>query len=72
MSQFPQDFDRWQVREVITNNAGGKKAAILDEHEGPTPFTTGILKSPFDASGYNDVDATRVDLCLDTDAQLSE
>ena len=35
-------------------------------------FTTGIQRAPFDASGYNDPDASRVGLCIEADAQLSE
>ena len=72
MGQFPQNVDKWQVCEPIANKAGGKTAAILDEHGGPISFTTGILRAPFDASGYNDPDATRVGLCLEADAELSE
>ena len=72
MGQFPQHVVSWQVCEPIANKAGGKTAAILDEHGGPISFTTGILRAPFDASGYNDPDATRVGLCLEADAELSE
>jgi hypothetical protein len=70
MAQFPRNVD-WQVCEAIANKAGGKTAAVLDEQGGPLSFTTGILRAPFDASGYNDPDATRVGLCLEADAQLS-
>ena len=72
MGQFPLHVQKWQICKPIANKAGGKTAAILDEHGGPISFTTGILRAPFDASGYNDPDATRVGLCLESDAQLSE
>jgi hypothetical protein len=71
MAQFPRNVDKWQVCEAIANKAGGKTAAVLDESGGPLSFTTGILRAPFDASGYNDPDATRVGLCLEADAELS-
>ena len=35
-------------------------------------MTMVILRAPFDASGYNDPDATRVGLCLEGDAELSQ
>ena len=72
MAHFPKNVDKWQVCDAIANKAGGKTAAILDESGGPISFTTGILRAPFDASGYNDPDATRVGMCLEADAQLSE
>ena len=72
MGQHPRNVDKWQVCEPIATKAGGKTAAILDENGGPICFTTGILRAPFDASGYNDPDATRVGLCLEADAELSE
>ena len=71
MGQFPRNADKWQICEPIVNKAGGKTAAILDENGGPICFTTGILRSAFDASAYNDPDATRVSLCLEADAELS-
>ena len=71
MGQFPQNVEKWQICEPIANKAGGRTAAILDENGGPISFTTGILRAPFDASGYNDPDASRVGLCLEADAQLS-
>jgi hypothetical protein len=71
MGQFPRHVETWQLCETITHKAGGKTAAILDESGGPICFTTGILRAPFDASGYNDPDATRVSLCLEADAELS-
>ena len=71
MGQFPRNVDKWQLCEPIANKAGGKTAAILDENGGPISFTTGILRAPFDACGYNDPDATRVGLCLEADAEFS-
>ena len=69
---LPQSIVKWQICEPVTNNAGGKTAAILDENNSPNGFTTSILKAPFDASSYNDPEASRVGLCLEADAQLSE
>ena len=72
MGQFPRNVDSWQVCEPIATKAGGKTAAILDEDGSPICFTTGVLRSPFDASGFQDPDATRVGLCLEADSELSE
>ena len=55
----------------MISKAGGKTCAILYEGA-PISFTTSILRSPFDASGYNDPDASRVGLCLEADEELVE
>ncbi len=72
MSSLPQIFEKWQICEPVANKAGGKTAAILDEKGGPISFTTNILRSPFDASGYSDPDASRVSLSLEADEDLVE
>ena len=72
MGQFPRNVDKWQICELVANKAGGKTAAILDENGGPISFTTGILRAPFDASGYNDPKASRVSLSVEAEAELSE
>ena len=69
---LPQNVDKWVLREPVANKAGGKTAAILDDKGGPISFTTSVLRSPFDASGYNDPDASRVSLCLEADEELVE
>ena len=69
---LPHNVDQWQIHEPVANKAGGKTAAILDDKGGPISFTTSVLRSPFDASGYNDPDASRVSLCLEADAELVE
>ena len=69
---MPQIFEKWQICEPVANKAGGKTAAILDEKGGPISFTTNILRSPFDASGYSDPDASRVSLSLEADEDLVE
>ena len=69
---LPQNIEKLQICEPVANKAGGKTAAILDEKGGPISFTTNILRSPFDASGYNDPDASRVSLCLEADEELVE
>ena len=71
MGQFPENVDNWQVCAPIANKAGGRTAAILDEHARSICFTKGILRTPFDVSGYNDPDASRVGLCLEADAKIS-
>ena len=72
MHEFAPNFQEWQICEPVANKAGGKTAAILDEKGGPISFTTDTLRSPFDASGYNDSDASRVSLCLEADEDLVE
>ena len=42
----------------------------MNENGGPISFTTNILRSPFDASSYNDPDASRVNLSLEVDNEL--
>ena len=70
---LPQSIVKWQIcGEPVTNKAGGKTAAILDENNSPICFTTSILKAPFDASSYNDPEANRVGLRLEADTQLSQ
>jgi len=69
---LPRNFDKWQICEPVANKAGGKTCAILDEKGGPISFTTNILRSPFDGTGYNDPEASRVSLCLEADEELVE
>ena len=70
--QAPQDVQNWQIGQPATNKAGGKTASILDGEGGPVVFTTNVLRCPFDAVGYNDPDATRVNLCLEADTALAD
>jgi len=72
MSLLPRSIDKWQICEPVANKAGGKTCAILDEKGGPISFTTNVLRSPFDGTGYNDPDASRVSLCLEADEELME
>ena len=72
MSLLPRNIDKWQICEPVANKAGGKTCAILDEKGGPISFTTNVLRSPFDGTGYNDPDASRVSLCLEADEELME
>ena len=72
MGQFLRNVYKWQICEPIANKAGGKTAAIPNENGGPVSFITCFLRAPFDASGYNDLDASRVGLCLEADAELLE
>ncbi len=69
MTQLPGNIDKWQIREPVSNKVGGKTAAILDENGGPIVFIT-CGRSPFDASGYSDPEASRVGLCLEADSSL--
>ena len=69
---LPKNIDKWQIHEPSANKAGGKTAAILDDKGGPICFTSAVLSSPFDASGYNDPDASRVSLCVEADEELVE
>ncbi len=52
--------------------SGGKTCAILDGNGSPIALTTNVLRSPFDASCYNDPDASRVNLCAEADEELVE
>ena len=68
----PQNIDQWKICEPVSNKAGGKTCAILDGNGNPIALTTNLLRSPFDASGYDDPDASRVNLCLEADEELVE
>ena len=70
MTELPRNIDKWQICEPVSNKAGGKTAAILDERGGPITLSTGILRSPFDASGFQDPESSRVSLCLEADSEL--
>ncbi len=69
---LPENIDKWQIHEPVANKAGGKTAAILDEKGGPICFTSAVLRSPFDISGYSDPEASRVSLCVEADGELVE
>ena len=71
---LPKNIDKWQIHEPVANKAkaGGKTAALLDETGGLICFTSAVLRSPFDASGYNDPQASRVSLCVEADGELVE
>ena len=69
---LPQNIDKWQICEAVTSKGGGKAAAVLDGKGSPITFTTNILRSPFDATGFQDPEASRVSLCLEADEELVE
>ena len=55
----------WQILEVQPTKSGGKSAAIVGPKCEPVCITFPVLKSPFDASAYNDETASRVNLTLE-------
>ena len=66
---LPIDFTNWQICETQTSKSGGKTAAVLGKGGEPICFTLPALRSPFDASAYNDETATRVNLSLEVGAE---
>ena len=66
---LPIDFANWQICEAQTSKSGGKTAAVLGAKGEPICFTLPALRSPFDASAYNDETATRVNLSLEVDPE---
>ena len=55
----------WQILEVQPTKSGGKSATIVGPKCEPICITFPALKSPFDASAYNDESASRVNLTLE-------
>ncbi len=62
---LPTNFAEWTICEPVASKSGGKTAAVLGKGGEPISFTLPPLRSPFDALGYNDPDATRVNLSLE-------
>ena len=65
MSQLPTNFAEWTICEPVATKTGGKTAAVLGARGEPISFVLPALRSPFDASAYNDPDASRVNLSLE-------
>ena len=68
--RLPADSDSWKIGVPVQNKAGGKSATILDQGGSPVIMFTAPMRVPFDAQGFQDADATRVNLCLEADAEL--
>ncbi len=66
---LPIDFANIQICEPVASKSGGKTAAVLGAKGEPISFTLPVLRSPFDASAYNDEAATRVNLSLEVDSE---
>ena len=62
---LPTNFAEWTICDPIAAKSGGKTSAELGAKGEPICFVLPPLKSPFDALGYNDPDATRVNLSLE-------
>ena len=68
--RLPADSDSWKIGVPVQNKAGGKSATILDQGGSPVIMFTAPMRVPFDAQGFQDADATRVNLCLEANAEL--
>ena len=62
---LPTNFAEWTICEPVTNKSGGKSAAVLGAKGEPICFTLPALRSPFDATAYNDETAMRANLSLE-------
>ena len=62
---LPTDFAEWTICDPVAAKSGGKTSAVLGAKGEPICFTLPALRSPFDASAYNDETATRVNLSLE-------
>ena len=62
--RLPQDFQSWKLQPPVPNKAGGKSAAITDVDGNPVMLFTDPCRVPFDAVGFQDPEASRVNLCL--------
>ena len=63
--RLPQDYQSWKLQPPVPNKAGGKSAAITDVDGNPVMLFTDPCRVPFDAIGFQDPEASRVNLCLD-------
>ncbi len=68
--RLPVDYDTWKIGALVNNKVGGKSATILDRDCSPVLLFTAPLRVPFDAQGFQDADATRVNLCLEANPEL--
>ena len=69
---LPTNFAEWTICDPIAAKSGGKAAAVLGAKGEPICFVLPPLKSPFDALGYNDPDATRVNLSFELGSENKE
>ncbi len=69
--RLPVDYDSWTIGAPVANKAGGKSATILDQDCSPILLFTAPLRVPFDAQGFQDDTATRVNWCLDASPEIS-
>ena len=69
---LPINFAEWTICEPQASKSGGRAAAVLSKAGEPISFTLPPLRSPFDALGYNDPEASRVNLTLELDAESKE
>ena len=69
---LPTKFAEWTICEPQASKSGGKTAAVLGPKGEPICFTLPALRSPFDASAYNDPDATRVNLSLEIGSEQQD
>ena len=59
---LPKDVAKWTICDPVASKSGGRTCALLGAKGEPISFTLPPLKSPFDALGYNDPDALRVNI----------
>ena len=64
--RLPQDYQTWKLQPPVPNKAGGKSASITDADGSPVMLFTDPCRVPFDAQNFQDPEATRVNLCLES------
>ena len=69
---LPTDFAKWSICDPIASKSGGRTCAVLGAKGEPISFTLPPLKSPFDALGYNDPDAQRVNICFEVGPEMKK
>ena len=70
--RLPQDYQSWRLAAPVPNKAGGKSAGIVDQSGSPITLYTAPLRVPFDAQGFQDETATRVNLCLEANEAITK
>ena len=70
--RLPQDYQSWRLAAPVPNKAGGKSASIVDQSGNPITLFTAPLRAPFDAQGFQDPTAERVNLCLQADEAITK
>ena len=68
--RLPQDYQSWKLQPAVPNKAGGKSAGITDVDGNPVTLFTAHCRVPFDAVGFQDPEASRVNLAMEANPEI--